>query len=337
VAPRQNLSPKDRAPRRVRLDHRRRGYLFDGKLQEGFADREELTDAERLLVARWGSRFAPDRLSAAQRALLDGAPERLPSLAQRELRDNQLELRSPYMAGLYESLSAAQKRLVEEPGSSPEARGATYPLTVGDLSRLTGASDRQIRKWGDDGLLPSYRDGNQRRFYSAALIRAFAIARMSTQEKAVLSAAAHGKTGNLFQLIAATIGRAATRLPEEEAGQLASLAQELSSTSRLMIDVDRGDAVARMWESAHRSEAMPSRVWLPHCEKVEVAVHTEPREDGWANVIVGNTLAPSVHTTKAEAEAQGREIALRKCLVHVVHRRDGSVGTKHRYGSKLHG
>lgn len=238
--------------RRVRLDHRRRGYLLDGKLQKGFPDREDLGDADRLLIARWAQRFAPGRVTDAQHDLLEGQGERLPSVAQHELQENQRELRLPYIAALYESLTEKQRRLVEEPGSSPRTKGVEYPLSVGDLVRLSGVSERQVRKWADDGLLPSYRDGTHRRFYSAALIRAFAIAEASTQEKAVLSAAAHGRAGHLFQLIAATMGRAAASLPGEESVRLVALCQELISSSRLMRDVDHRAEVERMWEEIHR-------------------------------------------------------------------------------------
>lgn len=247
------------AQRRVRLDHRRRGYLLDGRLQEGFADPESLSEADRLLVARWARRFTPDTLSEAQRTLLE-APEaeRVVSVAQRELRDNEVELRSPYLAALYRSLTEEERRLVEEPGSSARARGAEYPLTVGDIARLTGASERQVRKWADDSLLPCYRRQGQRRFYSAALIRAFAIGRASAQEKAVLAAAAHGRAGYFFQLMAATIGRAANRMPREEAEQLTALAVELARTSQIMADVDPRSHVVQMWEEIPGDESEPS-------------------------------------------------------------------------------
>lgn len=247
----QDSSGQEESRRRVRLDHRRRGYLLDGELQEGFSDRRDLHEGARLLIARWGKRFAPEHLSDYQsRLLAESDSKPLASLAQRELQENQRELQSPYLAALYESLSKEQRHLVEDPGSSENAKGARYPLTVGSLSRITGATERQVRKWADDGLLPSFREGNQRRFYSAALIRAFAINEVSGPEKAVLSMAAHGQAGHLFQLIAATVGRAAPRFPKAEARQLTSLAQELAWSSRLMSDIDCRDEVARMWETA---------------------------------------------------------------------------------------
>lgn len=335
MSPARNPKSRKREKRRVKLDHRRRGYVLDGEPRAGFADPEGLSDADRLLVARWARRFTPDQLSEAQRALLAGPEaERVVSVAQRELRDNQLELRSPYLAALYQSLTEDEQRCVEDPGSSPKGKGAEYPLTVGDIARIAGASERQVRKWADDGLLPCYREGSQRRFYSAALIRAFAIGRASAQEKAVLAAAAQGQAGYLFQLIAATIGRAATRLPRGEAEQLASLAVELSCTSRIMADVDRSSQVIQMWEEIPYGESSQGS-WHPLWEEQEVSVHTEPREEGWTNVVVGNWIADGPYPTKAEAEIHGREIAFRKRAVHVVHRRDGSVGAKRGYGSKI--
>lgn len=248
MAAKPKAKDRETPRRRVRLDHRRRGFLLDGKLQKGFADCEDLVDADRLLVARWAQRFTPERVSEAQHALLEGAGERSASPAQRELLENQRELRLSYIEALYEALTEEQRRIVEEPGSSPRVKGADYPLSVGDLARLSEVSERQVRKWADDGLLPSYRDGNHRRFYSAALIRAFVIAQASTQEKAVLSAAAHGRAGHLFQLIAATMGRAAACFPQEQSTRLAALSQELTWSSRLMCDVDSRAEVVRMWD-----------------------------------------------------------------------------------------
>jgi hypothetical protein len=247
----KDLSNESEGRRRVRLDHRRRGFLLDGELQEGFADEPGLPDDDRLLIARWAEHFAPERLSDAQRHLLDqpGA-ERPVSLAQRELQENQRELQSPYLGALFDSLSEEQRRVVEDPGSGEEARRVGYPLSVGDLARITGTTERQVRKWADDGLLPSFREGSQRRFYSAALIRAFAISGASGPEKTILRAAAQGEAGHLFQLMAAIVGRAAPRFPQAQAEQLASLAQELAWSSRLMHDVDQSDEVAEMWETA---------------------------------------------------------------------------------------
>lgn len=43
--------------------------------------------------------------------------------------------------------------------------GGVFELTTRDVARLLGVSHGTVRRWADDGLLPSYRTPNgQRRF-----------------------------------------------------------------------------------------------------------------------------------------------------------------------------
>ncbi len=226
--------------RRTRLDHRRRGYLLDGELQAGFVDRPELPDRERIAIARWARSFSPDRLSDVQRELLDSpAARRTVSQAQRELQANQRELQLPYVAALSDLLSDQERRVVADP-SKVLGKEDGYPLTVGQLARLTDLSERQVRRWADEELLPCFRDEGARRFYSAALIRAFALSDAPTHEKAVLSEAAQGHAGRLFALLAATLARTRAVVAPEHVESLDALAHELSNSSRLMTE-SRGD------------------------------------------------------------------------------------------------
>ncbi|MGN6276755.1 MAG: MerR family transcriptional regulator [Solirubrobacterales bacterium] len=66
-------------------------------------------------------------------------------------------------------------------------------MTAGDLAALTGATPRMVHDWAGEDLLPSFREGDDRRFYSAALIRAFVLQGASGHSKAALGAAARGK------------------------------------------------------------------------------------------------------------------------------------------------
>jgi excisionase family DNA binding protein len=138
------------------------------------------------------------------------------------------------MMTLEDSLTDEERLIVDEPWHSlPDV---DYPLSVGEMAAITGATERKIRSWADEGLLPSFREGNDRRFYSATLIRAFVLQRTPTHTKAVVTAAAHGEAAQAFQLLAATVGRAALDMPPQPAEQLTRLADELSSASRLMSD-----------------------------------------------------------------------------------------------------
>jgi Uncharacterized protein conserved in bacteria (DUF2188) len=61
-------------------------------------------------------------------------------------------------------------------------------------------------------------------------------------------------------------------------------------------------------------------------------VHTVPHEDGWANRREGATRVMKKFATKAEAQAAGRETARRDKTEHLIHKRDGTVGSRNSYG-----
>jgi hypothetical protein len=61
--------------------------------------------------------------------------------------------------------------------------GHRYPLTSGDLARLTGLSKRQIQYWADHGLLPCRRKNSRRLFESVGLIVAFSLLNSNQSER----------------------------------------------------------------------------------------------------------------------------------------------------------
>ncbi|KAB1909245.1 DUF2188 domain-containing protein [Micromonospora sp. AMSO31t] len=55
-------------------------------------------------------------------------------------------------------------------------------------------------------------------------------------------------------------------------------------------------------------------------------------EDGqWKNRPEGNQRASTVHDTKSEAEAAGRETAAERGVEHVIKKQDGTIGAKNTY------
>ena len=62
-------------------------------------------------------------------------------------------------------------------------------------------------------------------------------------------------------------------------------------------------------------------------------VHTVPHSDGWANKVEGNSWVSNTASTKAEAQARGREMARRAKVEHHIHNKDGSIGQRNSYGS----
>ncbi|MEU1841532.1 DUF2188 domain-containing protein [Micromonospora chersina] len=60
-------------------------------------------------------------------------------------------------------------------------------------------------------------------------------------------------------------------------------------------------------------------------------IDTYPQDGQWKNRPEGNQRASSVHDTKAEAEAAGREMAKQRDAEHVIKKQDGTIGEKNTY------
>lgn len=60
-------------------------------------------------------------------------------------------------------------------------------------------------------------------------------------------------------------------------------------------------------------------------------------EDGsWKNKFQGNTRASNVHTTKADAQKAGREMAKDKGAEHIIRNMNGQIGQRNSYGGDPH-
>ena len=57
-------------------------------------------------------------------------------------------------------------------------------------------------------------------------------------------------------------------------------------------------------------------------------VHTLPHKDGWANGMEGSSRVASPARTKAEAQKQGREVAVKRKVEHLGHDKDGTIGQR---------
>lgn len=157
------------------------GYTYIGEWVDGFADRPELPMLVRVRLARLGERYAPERLSAAQRDLLASPMAerdvmRQPSADLDGFEANAQEMERAFEDGVYAELTQEQHAWVADPGSHPAlADDIRYPLTRGQLRLLTRASERQLRHWSDEGLIPSHWVGTRRLYYSSAAARALVL------------------------------------------------------------------------------------------------------------------------------------------------------------------
>jgi hypothetical protein len=62
-------------------------------------------------------------------------------------------------------------------------------------------------------------------------------------------------------------------------------------------------------------------------------VHTLPHKGGWATKVEGSRRVANTASKKTEAQAKGREMAIRRKVEHLVHNRDGTIGQRKSYGS----
>ncbi|WP_445152213.1 DUF2188 domain-containing protein [Baekduia sp. Peel2402] len=60
-------------------------------------------------------------------------------------------------------------------------------------------------------------------------------------------------------------------------------------------------------------------------------IHTVPHGDGWANRVEGSQRVSNTASTKAEAQAKGREMAIERGVEHLVHKTDGQIGERNTY------
>ena len=64
------------------------------------------------------------------------------------------------------------------------------------------------------------------------------------------------------------------------------------------------------------------------------AIHTVRRAEGWANVCDVWPRARDPHSTRAEAEAAGRERAKEEKTEHIVHNEDGAIAQRTSYRNR---
>ena len=194
----------------VRADGR--GYVLGGKWFDGFADREDLEFAARRQLARLAERYAPEDLSDQQRALLSVRLEAGASDLLRALARDEADLDAAFAEGLHDTLDEQELA---------RARAQQYPLPIGRVAELTGATQRQIRHWEATG--PAVRSRGRRAeaiSLRGGMLRAMALVK---QEQHVI--ATLGKTvqepRQLIKLIAMVVSGSGAR-PESKKSHTSS-------------------------------------------------------------------------------------------------------------------
>ena len=172
---------------RPQLRADRAGYILDGERVEGFADRTDVDERGRRLLARWAEAFTPDALQDEQKQILaepdPGLSDTERQLLHGAIEDAERDMPLTIDLGLYARLDAEQIRVMREPWTvlgGPRRR--EYPLNTGEVAKITGTSPKQVRTWEESGLLPAYWIAGRRHFFSAALVYAFLLKDLDRNE-----------------------------------------------------------------------------------------------------------------------------------------------------------
>lgn len=172
---------------RPQLRADRAGYILDGERVEGFADRTDVDERGRRLLARWAEAFTPDALEDEQKRILEqpdpGLSDTERQLLHGAIEDAERDMPLTIDLGLYARLDAEQIRVMREPWTAlGGTRRREYPLNTGEVAKITGTSPKQVRTWEESGLLPAYRIAGRRHFFPAALVYAFLLKDLDRNE-----------------------------------------------------------------------------------------------------------------------------------------------------------
>jgi hypothetical protein len=315
-----------------------RGYVLDGEAVEGFADREELSVEARTVIARLARAYAPDEVSSPQEELLatveDDRSDGVDLL--QALADDEWDIEAAFMAGFYDELSDEKLALVREPWRHSSLEGRSYPLKIGEVVKLTTATERQLRHWEENGLLPVYYINGQRRYFRGGVVRAMVLADAPVYEVAALSSLIRKGAERFVRLAAVVLAGN----PDYE--RVKSAARELTSAGAYLdgLTAERPTATRSSAKRPRpkartprpRALATTSRVGTAGASaravsKKESGYVIAPRPaGGWQVVKEGGKRASAQARSKSEAVARGREIAAKRGGGELlIHERSGTV------------
>jgi hypothetical protein len=229
----------------------RMGYILGDRSIDGFEDRPDLGPRARQILARMAERCAPETLSEVKRSLLAESEREppQPSALLVALTRNLEELNEAYQAGLFGDLSAEEVALVRDPANHSDLSRASYPLSIGQTAKVTGASPVQLRRWAEARLIPSLQIRGRLHFLGAGVLHAMLLAKAEKYEVAALMRILRGEEagGRLVRLLGITLASISAAVEErDEAGHEVALA---------------GDTLIRCSETIRRAaEAYSTRV-----------------------------------------------------------------------------
>jgi DNA-binding transcriptional MerR regulator len=130
-------------------------------------------------------------------------------------------------------LSEKERGLVLQPKSHPKLANASYPISIGQLATLTGATENQLRHWHELGLLRARRTrGGHRKFFANAALRAFFLhSQMPQSYITVLRDVQSFKGGSFLAGLATILQEQADDFDPSDRDLLAHLADDLKRLS----------------------------------------------------------------------------------------------------------
>lgn len=138
-------------------------------------------------------------------------------------------LRDPRVRALWPRLEPRQQRIVLDPR---DATGHRYPLTSGEVSELTGLSERQVRYWADRGLIVHWRKGSRRLFEAVGLITAFSIRNASQHELQFYRGLIEEPVDELAAKVGMLTSLLASRLENADPGEAKTVTAALDELTR---------------------------------------------------------------------------------------------------------
>jgi DNA-binding transcriptional MerR regulator len=141
-------------------------------------------------------------------------------------------------------LDEHERRLVREPESHPQLPGAKYPISIGELATLTGATSDQLRHWHELGLIRARRTkGGHRQFFADAAMRALVMRRHMPQSYVtVLRDVQRLQGGSLLAGLALILQEQASEFDPTERDLMLHTASDLQEVS--IAFARRSDAAA---------------------------------------------------------------------------------------------
>jgi hypothetical protein len=138
-------------------------------------------------------------------------------------------LRDSRIRSLWPHLEPRQQQLVLDPAG---AVGHGYPLTSSELAQLTSLTERQVRYWSDNGLIPHWRKAKRRLFEAVGLISAFSVANAKQHELQFYRGLMEEPIDRLPAKMGILANLLNSRLEEAEPEEVRALAPSLEALNR---------------------------------------------------------------------------------------------------------